>query len=359
MNNFDFPITRTDTPVPKPDMDKLGFGQYFTDHMFVMDFDDGTGWHNARIVPYAPISLDPAAAVLHYSQEVFEGMKAYLTRSGDALLFRPFENAQRSNNSSRRLCMPVIDERLYIEAIKALVREDYDWIPDREGTALYIRPFIIATEAFLGVRPSKKYSFYVIMSPVGSYYESGLMPTKIYVEDEYARSVKGGMGAAKTGGNYASGLLSQEKAKAKNCSQVLWLDGVERKYVEEIGTSNAFFAIEDKIVTSPLTGTILPGITRDSVIELLRSWDMRVEEDRFTIGDIFEAHENGRLSEVFATGTAAVISPVGQIMWGERSITINENTTGPISKRLYESITGIQTGMIADRFSWTELIPKP
>jgi branched-chain amino acid aminotransferase len=359
MNDFNVSIVRTDTPLQKPDADKLGFGQYFTDHMFIMDYDEADGWHGARIVPHAPVSLSPAAAVFHYSQEVFEGLKAYMTESGDVRLFRPFENAKRSNASSERLCIPVIDEKIYVEAIKELVKIDHEWIPEKEGTSLYIRPFIIATEAFLGVRPSKKYSFYIIMSPVGSYYENGLMPTRIYVEDEYVRSVKGGLGTAKTGGNYAAGLFSQNKAKEQNCSQVLWLDGVKRKYVEEIGTSNAFFVIDDTIITSPLTGTILPGITRDSAIELLKSWNMRVIEERFTIEDIFNAQKEGSLSEAFATGTAAIISPVGQIVWKGRDITINGNVTGPIAKRLYDEITGIQTGTIPDRFSWTFPILEP
>jgi branched-chain amino acid aminotransferase len=301
----------------------------------------------------------PAAAVFHYSQTVFEGLKTYLTKSGDAQLFRPYENAKRSNVSSTRLCIPPIDENIYVEAIKSLVKADYDWIPDREGTSLYIRPFIIATEPFLGVRPSKKYTFCIIMSPVGAYYDNGLMPTRIYVEDEYVRSVKGGMGEAKTGGNYAAGLLSQEKAKKKKCSQVIWLDGKERKYVEEIGTSNAFFVIDNSVVTSSLTGTILPGITRKSVIELLESWDIPVRETRFTINDIFTAHAEGRLSEAFATGTAAVISPVGEIIWQNDAITINNNETGPVAKRLYNEITGIQTGALPDTFAWTMLIEKP
>jgi branched-chain amino acid aminotransferase len=359
MSKFSISISRTDAPQQKPDTGKLGFGQYFTDHMFIMDYEAPEGWRDARIVPFSPISLSPAAAVLHYSQEVFEGLKAYVTGSGDIQLFRPYENARRSNASSGRLCIPEIDEDIYVEAIKQLVKADQEWIPREEGTSLYIRPFIIATEAFLGVRPSRKYSFYIIMSPVGSYYENGLMPTRIYVEDEYVRSVKGGVGTAKTGGNYAAGLLSQEKAKQQSCSQVLWLDGVERKYVEEIGTSNAFFVIDGTVITSPLTGTILPGITRDSAVKLLSSWDIPVEEKRFTIEDIFRASESGKLSEAFATGTAAVISPVGQIAWQGREITIHDNTTGPIAARLYDEITGIQTGLVPDRFSWTISIAKP
>jgi branched-chain amino acid aminotransferase len=358
MNNMAFPITKTNTPSCKPDGSKLGFGRYFTDHMFVMDYDSESGWHDARIVPYAPISIDPAASVLHYSQEVFEGLKAYRTENGNALLFRPYENAKRSNSSSQRICIPTIDEELYVEAIKQLVQVDYDWIPDQEGTSLYIRPFTIATEAFLGVRPAKKYSFYIILSPVGAYYEGGLKPTRIYVENEHIRSVKGGLGAAKTGGNYAAGLLSQEIAKQRDCSQVLWLDGVSREYVEEIGTSNAFFVFDGKVVTAPLTGTILPGITRKSTIDLLKSWDIPVSEERFTIADVFSAHAEEKLSEVFATGTAAVISPVGQIVWRDQCITINSNLTGPIAKKLYDTIVGIQTGTLPDSFSWTLPLSK-
>ena len=352
MSSFVFPVTRNDKPSAKPDPKELGFGNYFTDHMLVMEYSEGAGWTDGRIVPYAPLAVDPAAAVFHYAQEVFEGLKAFKTKDGDIRLFRPYENAGRSNVSSRRLCIPAIDEELYVEAVKALVREDSDWVPAEPGTSLYIRPFIIATEAFLGVRPSKDYLFCVILSPVGSYYKEGLTPTRIYVEDECVRSSGGGTGFAKTGANYAVGLLSQEKAKANGCAQVLWLDGVERRYVEEIGTSNAFFLMDNIVYTPPASDTILPGITRKSAIELMRAWGLRVEETRFTIEDVLDAHSKGRLTEAFATGTAAVISPVGEIVYKKESIIINNRKTGLLSLRLYETLTGIQYGDAPDTYDW-------
>ena len=353
MSGYDFPVTRTEDPKSKPDQNNLGFGEYFTDHMFLMDYDESGGWRCGRIVPYAPLAVDPAAAVFHYAQEAFEGLKAYSMPDGGIALFRPYENARRSNISSARLCIPSIDEELYVEAIRALVKTDADWVPKAEGTSLYIRPFIIATEAFMGLRPAKKYIFCIILSPVGSYYKEGLKPTRIFVEDEYVRSAPGGTGFAKTGGNYAASLLSLEKARRQGCAQVLWLDGAERKYVEEIGTSNAFFVKDGTVFTPPLTGTILPGITRGSVIELLKSWGIDTVESKFTIEEIFEAHRQGRLSEVFATGTAAVISPVGEILWKGDSIAINSKETGPVALKLYEAITGIQSGKAEDLFSWT------
>ena len=266
---YNFPIEKNPNPKEKPNPDTLRFGTEFTDHMFIMDYEEGKGWHDGRIVPYGPLCLDPAAVVFHYAQEMFEGLKAYKTSEGKVQLFRPDMNAKRTNRTNDRLCIPQMDEELYVEAIKALVKVDADWIPQKEGTALYIRPFIIADEPFLGVRRSNHYKFIIILSPVGPYYEGGLTPTKIYVEDKYVRATDGGTGEAKCGGNYAASLKAQEEAHAKGYEQILWLDGVHRKYVEEIGTSNAFFVIGDEIITAPLDGTILPGITRDSVIALL------------------------------------------------------------------------------------------
>lgn len=352
MHGYDFPVTENGRPAEKPDQDSLGFGDYYTDHVFLMEYDEDSGWHGGRIVPYAPLAVDPVAAIFHYAQGVFEGLKAYASPGGGAQLFRPYENARRSNLSSARLCIPAIDEDLYVGAIKALVKADAGWVPSAEGTSLYIRPFIIATEAFLGVRPAKEYLFCIIMSPVGAYYKGGLAPTRIFAEDEYVRAAQGGTGFAKTGANYAGCLISQEKAKKLGCNQVLWLDGTERKYVEEIGTSNAFFVIGGKVYTSPLTGTILPGITRDSVITLLKSWGCDVLEKRLTIEEVFEAGRQGELSEVFATGTAAVISPVGEILWKKDSIEVNGKETGPLARRLYDAITGIQSGKAEDPFSW-------
>ncbi|MDR0357755.1 MAG: branched-chain amino acid aminotransferase [Clostridiales Family XIII bacterium] len=350
---YDITFTRNPAPKSKPDPAELGFGEIFTDHMFLMDYDAGSGWHDARIVPYAPIPLDPAAAVLHYAQEMFEGLKTYKSKDGGVRLFRPDMNAKRTNNTNDRLCIPRIDEEFYVDAIKSLVEVDRDWVPDLPDTSLYIRPFIIATEPFLGVRPSNRYLFIIILSPVGPYYEEGLAPTRIFVEDEYIRSAKGGSGAAKIGGNYAAGLKSQEKAHALGFTQVLWLDGNERKYVEEIGTSNAFFVMDGEVFTAPLTGTILPGITRDSVIRLLKDRGVPVREERFTVEDVFRAHEAGRLSEAFASGTAAVISPVGELRWTDRDMIINDNRIGELSQWLYDTLTGIQSGALPDPYGWT------
>jgi branched-chain amino acid aminotransferase len=343
---------KTHEPKAKPNPDTLEFGTTFTDHMFLMDYDESAGWYDGRIVPYSSLHLDPAAAVLHYSQEIFEGLKAYKNKDGGIQLFRPDMNAKRMNMSADRICMPGIDEELFVDAVKALVTLDVDWVPDKPGTSLYIRPFMIATEAFLGVRPSKQYIFAIILSPVGAYYKGGLAPTKIFIEDEYVRSVVGGTGTAKVGGNYAASIKSQVKAHDFGYSQVLWLDGVERKYVEEIGTSNAFFVINGEVYTAPLNGSILPGITRDTAITLLNDWGVKVREERFTIEDVYQASSKGELSEVFATGTATVISPVGYMLWKNNEITINNSEIGELSQRLYDEITAIQIGAAEDRFGW-------
>lgn len=350
---YEFKVTKTLNPKEKPNPDTLEFGTVFSDHMFIMNYTEGQGWHDGRIVPYAPISLDPAAAVLHYAQEMFEGLKAYKSTEGKILLFRPDMNAKRTTKTNERICIPLIDEELFVEAIKAVVAVDADWIPEKEGTSLYIRPFIIASEPFLGVRSAKEYLFMVILSPVGPYYKGGLAPTKIFVEDEYVRAAVGGTGYSKIGGNYVMGLKSQEKAHDKGYSQVLWLDGVERKYVEEIGTSNAFFVIDGEVITAPLEGTILPGITRDSVIHLLKDWGIKVSERRMAIEDIYKAYDEGRLDEVFASGTAAVISPVGELCWKDRTIQINGSKIGTLSHKLYDELSAIQLGNAEDRFGWT------
>lgn len=347
-----FSIELTKNPKQKPDPDNLKFGTVFTDHMFIMDYDPANGWHDGRIVPYAPIALDPASSVFHYGQEMFEGLKAYKTKDGRVQLFRPDMNAKRTNNTNKRMCMPEIDEQLYVDAIKALVDVDKDWIPQKENTALYIRPFIIATDKYLGVAASSTYKFMIILSPVGPYYESGLAPTKIYVENEFVRSAPGGTGFAKIGGNYAAAMIAEQKAHDMGYDQVLWLDAKEGKYVEEIGTSNAFFKIDGEIYTAPLVGTILPGITRDSMITVMKDWGYKVNEVRFTIDDVFKASEEGRLEEVFATGTAAVISPVGELYWNDKHIVINNNEIGELSQKLYDELYGIQTGEKADTRGW-------
>ncbi len=337
---------------PKPE-GELGFGRYFTDHMLVMNYTEGKGWHDARIVPYGPISLDPSAMVLHYGQEVFEGLKAYRSADGRILLFRPEENARRMNVSNRRMCIPEIDEELWVHCVKEAVSVDRDWVPYEEGTSLYIRPFVFATDPFLGVRASHTYLFMIILSPVGSYYPEGIKPVKIYIESEYVRAVKGGTGFAKCGGNYAASIRSQMNAYAKGYTQVLWLDGVERKYVEEVGTMNVFFKIGGEIVTPALEGSILPGITRDSAIRLLRDKGYTVTERRISVDEVLDAAEKGALEEMFGTGTAAVISPVGELQIGDRHILINNGEIGPTARWIYDTLTGIQWGKLPDPYGWT------
>ncbi|WP_312693338.1 branched-chain amino acid aminotransferase [Caproiciproducens sp.] len=347
-------VELTEHPQPKPtDSNKLGFGTIFTDHMFIMNYDEGEGWHDARIVPFGPIELSPAAMCLHYGQSVFEGMKAYRAVDGRILLFRPDKNMARLNSSNDRLCIPQIDEAFSQKAIEKLVSIEKDWIPSAEGTSLYIRPFIIGIDPHIGVHPAQHLLFIVLCSPVGAYYPEGLNPVKIYVETNYVRAVKGGMGYTKTAGNYAASLKAQDEAEKQNYTQVLWLDGVERKYIEEVGTMNVFFVIGDEIVTPALQGSILPGITRMSSIELLKSWGMKVVERKLSIEELAQAAENGQLKEAFGTGTAAVISPIGHLKWGDDVMNINNGEIGPISQRLYDTMTGIQWGKIKDEFGWT------
>lgn len=347
-------IERTQHPKQKPtDQTRLGFGNYYTDHMFLMNYDEGKGWHDPRIVPYGPIELDPAAMCLHYGQEVFEGLKAYRTEDGRILLFRPDRNMARLNSSNERLCIPAIDEAFAVEAIKKLVSVDQDWIPTAEGTSLYIRPFIFATEAQVGVHPAQELLFAIILSPVGAYYPEGLNPVKIYVEDKYVRAVRGGMGYTKTGGNYAASLKAQDEAEKVGYTQVLWLDGVERKYIEEVGTMNVFFVIDDEIVTPELQGSILPGVTRMSCIELLKKQGYKVSERRLSIEEVAEAADAGKLKEAFGSGTAAVISPIGELKWDEKVMTINNCEIGTISQHLYDTLTGIQWGKLPDPYGWT------
>ncbi len=351
---LDIRIEKTTTPKALPTADNpLKFGTIFTDHMFIMNYGTDKGWHDARIVPYGPLSIDPSAMVFHYGQEMFEGLKAYKTDDGRTLLFRPEKNAERSNKTNIRLCIPEIPEEDYVQAIKTLVKTDEAWIPTKPGTSLYVRPFIIATDPFLGVRPSDTYLFMIILSPVGAYYPEGLAPVKIWIEDEYVRAVKGGLGEAKAGANYIASMKAQVKAHDEGYSQVLWLDGVERKYIEEVGAMNIFFKIDGKVVTPELNGSILPGITRDSVINLLKLWKVPVEERKISIDDIYEAHKSGKLEEVFGTGTAAVISPVGQLRWKDHIMQVKDGGIGEYSQKLYDSITGIQLGKVKDELNWT------
>ena len=346
-------ITKTSAPKPKPDQSALGFGNHFTDHMFIMDYTEGVGWHDPRIVPYAPLSLDPACMFLHYGQGIFEGLKAYRAANGEILLFRPDMNMRRINRGGDRLCIPPIDPDFAVEATKTLIGADADWIPSAPDTSLYIRPFIIATDVHVGVRASNTYQFIIILSPVGAYYPEGLNPVKIYVEPEYVRAAKGGMGFSKTAGNYAASLKAQTIAKEKGYTQVLWLDGVERKYIEEVGTMNVFFMIDDTVVTPALNDSILAGVTRDSVIALLRSWGVTVEERKLSIDEVLTAHTNGRLREMFGTGTAAVISPVGELRYADDVRIINNGKIGALSQKLYNTITDIQNGRVEDTMGWT------
>ncbi|MCQ2544881.1 MAG: branched-chain amino acid aminotransferase [Clostridia bacterium] len=351
--NYNFPVTRTTNPKQKPDPDKLPFGRYYTDHMFIMEYEEGKGWYDGRIVPYAPLELDPAAMVFHYGIEMFEGLKAYTNvNTGAVQLFRPDMNAKRTNRTNDRLCIPQIDEELYVAAVKAIVDVDADWIPQAKDTSLYIRPFIIATEPYLGIHPSVTYKFIIILSPSGPYYPNGLEPTKLYVEDTYTRAALGGTGEAKCGGNYACSLKAQVIAEEKGYDQILWLDGMEQKYVEEVGTSNAFFVIGDEIITAPLRGTILPGITRDSCIKVLKSKGYNVNERLLSIQEICAAYDKGEFVEMFASGTAAIISPVGELCYKDKQMIINEGKIGPIAQLLYDTIYGTQIGKVEDEFGW-------
>ncbi|HIZ56154.1 MAG TPA: branched-chain amino acid aminotransferase [Firmicutes bacterium] len=352
-------VELTKNPKQKPtDETKLGFGHIFTDHMFVMNYDAGMGWHDPRIIPYQSLQLDPAAMCLHYSQEVFEGMKAYRTADGTIQLFRPDENFKRLNVSNQRVCIPPIDVDDCIQAVKELVVVDQDWVPHTDGTSLYIRPFIIATDAHVGVQAGNHYLFIIILSPVGAYYPTGMDPVSIYVESKYARTVKGGTGVAKTGGNYAASLIAQEEAHEQGYTQVLWLDGATHQYVEEVGTMNVFFVIGDEVVTPALEGSILSGITRKSSVQILKDWGYKVSERRLPIAEVVEAYQNGNLKEVFGTGTAAVISPVGKLKVGDLVMDINGGKIGPITQRLYDELTGIQWGKIADRFGWIQKVTQ-
>ena len=345
-------VTRAAQGKPHPDPDTLVFGKLFTDHMFLMDYHTSQGWHDPRIVPYGPLSLDPSCMVFHYAQEVFEGLKAYRTPEGKVQLFRPLENARRLNSSCDRLCIPQIPEEDFVQAVKALVRLDQDWVPAKKGTSLYIRPFIIATTPSLGVHAAHDYIFAIITCPVGAYYAEGINPVKIYVESEDVRAVRGGTGYTKCGGNYAASIRAGERAEENGYAQVLWLDGVHRKYIEEVGSMNVMFQIGDTVVTPELTGSVLPGITRKSCIELLKSWGLKVEERQLPAQELFDAGESGALKEAWGTGTAAVISPIGEMGWEDKHVVVNGGKIGPLAQKLYDTLTGIQWGTRPDPFGW-------
>jgi len=334
------------------DESKLGFGQIFTDHFFNMKYKDGQGWHDAIIEPYRPLQLDPTAMCLHYAQEIFEGLKAYRGKDGAIFLFRPTENIKRMNASAERLCMPSIDEGIFLDALKKLVILEKDWIPHGAGTSLYIRPTMIATEPALGVHPANEYLFFIVVGPVGAYYPQGFSPTKIYVSEEYVRAAPGGTGYTKAAGNYAASLYASRIATNMGYTQVLWLDAREKKYVEEVGTSNIFFLIGDELITPALTGTILPGVTRNSVIQLAGHFGVNVVERPLSIDEIITASKKGTLKEAFASGTAAIVSPVGQIYFRGKEYIINGGKTGPLAEKLYNEILQIQYGLKEDKFGW-------
>lgn len=353
MKELKIDITLSTEKKQKPSFDNLEFGKYFTDHMFIWNYTEGKGWHDPRIVPYQPITLDPAATVFHYGQTVFEGLKAYMTKDEQVLLFRPDENFKRFNRSNDRLVMPELDEEGALSALKQLIQIERDWIPTAEGTSLYIRPFMIATEAFLGVHPAKTYQFMIILSPVGAYYKEGINPVKIAVESEYVRAVAGGTGNAKTAGNYAASLKAGEIAEKNGYSQVLWLDGKENQYIEEVGSMNVFFKINGEVITPALNGSILEGITRKSVIELLNYMNVPVVERKLSIHEIQQAYQDGVLEEAFGSGTAAVISPIGELLWKNEKMLINNGEIGSLSKQVYDTLTGIQNGIKEDPFGWS------
>lgn len=341
-------------PVPTHD---FGFGATFANRMFSQRYAEGIGWDNARIEPYGPLSLDPATAALHYAQMIFEGLKAYRRPDGDINLFRPWENMRRFNNSARRMAMPTVDEEEHLAAIIKLVELEQAWVPSEPGASLYIRPFLIATDAALGVRACKTYMHVVIIGPVGAYFQEGFAPVPVYITDEYVRAVPGGVGEAKTGGNYAASLYVGELAREKGYSQVLWLDGIEHRYVEEVGAMNICFVYEgERIVTPPLTGSILPGVTRKSVIELGRDLGYEVAEEPVEVHQMLADIRAGRITEVFGCGTAAVIAPVGAFGFHDERVVIGNNEAGPVSRRLYDELTAIQFGRVPDRFGWTHRI---
>lgn len=346
-------IEKTTAPKQKPEIKGIPFGSYFTDHMFLMNYQVGKGWFDPRIVPYADITLSPAAMVFHYAQEIFEGMKAYRCANGKIGFFRPDENIKRMNSSAERLCIPQIPEDLFLEALKQLVAIDSDWVPDQPDTSLYIRPFVFATDAHLGVHASETYLFAIIMCPVGSYYPEGLNPVKIMIENRDVRAVRGGTGQTKCGGNYAASLHASVRAEEQGYSQVLWLDGVTRRNIEEVGAMNVMFKIGGKVITPALSGSVLPGITRMSCIEMLRSWGYEIEERVFSVDELLKAVEDKTLEEAWGTGTAAVISPIGEISFEGEKHEINSFEIGELTQRLYDTLTGIQWGKADDPFGWS------
>lgn len=346
-------FVKSKNPKEKKDASQLGFGTYFTDYMFVMEYNKEKGWHDARIVPYGDISLSPASAVFHYGAEVFEGLKAYRTPNGEVQLFRPKDNIRRLNDSAERICLPQVDEEFVLEALTKFVSVEKDWVPEKQGTSLYLRPFLFATSPELGLHSIEEAIFMIIASPVGNYYKEGINPVSIMIETEDVRAVRGGTGYAKCGGNYAASNRAGEKAEKKGFSQVLWLDGVERKYIEEVGSMNVMFKIDGKIVTPKLTGSVLPGITRRSCIQILKDWGYKVEERLISVDEIGEAMQNRTLEEAWGCGTAAVVSPIGVLEYKDTDYKINNEQIGDVTKKLYDELTGIQWGTKEDKYNWT------
>ncbi len=346
----------TDPKQRVEDESQLTFGKHFTDRMFVMEYDTGKGWHSARIQPYAPFTLDPAAMVLHYSQEIFEGLKAFRRPDGNVALFRPADNVKRFNRSAHRMCMPEVDEQFFLDSMLELIRLESDWVPHSEGTSLYIRPTMIATEPMLGVRPADQYLCYIILCPVGAYYKGGIAPVKIWISDHYVRAAEGGTGEAKTGGNYAASLYAAREASLKGYDQVLWLDAKEKRYVEEVGSMNMLFLYDDKIITSPLRGTVLDGITRRSILTLLQNMGYEIEERALTVDEVISGAKNGRLQEAFGAGTAVVISPVGAFCYKDQCVNLGNGKPGELTMKLFNHLTGIQYGTMPDPHNWVTLL---
>jgi branched-chain amino acid aminotransferase len=351
-----FPVTRTQSPAARPNEETLRFGQVFTDHMFVMDYAEGQGWHDPRIVPYAPFQMDPAAMVLHYGQAVFDGLKAFRGSDGTIRLFRAGRHAARLNKSCAALCIPEMDAETVRRSFEALVGVEHAWVPSRPGTSLYMRPTVVATEVALGVHPAHRYTYFLILSPVGSYYKEGINPVRILVSDTHVRTVRGGLGEAKTAANYAASLMAAREAEAQGYTQVLWLDGVERRYLDEVGTMNIMVKIGNEVITPPLAGSILDGVTRNSILTLLRDWGVTASERPITIDEVMQAGRDGTLSEMWGTGTAAVVSPVGLLAYKGEEITINAGKTGPLTQKLYDAIVDIQYGRTADPHGWTSVV---
>ncbi len=345
-------VQLTNSPKVKPESSTLGFGKHFTDHMFIMDYSKDKGWHDARIVPFGRLELHPASTVLHYGSEIFEGLKAYRTKEGKVQLFRPLENIRRMNRSAERMCLPTLPEEETLQALVKFIEIEQDWVPSQEGTSLYIRPFMFGNDETLGVHAVHNATFIIITSPVGSYYKEGINPVKIMIEDEDVRAVRGGTGEAKCGGNYAASNRAGQRAEEKGYSQVLWLDGVERKYIEEVGAMNVMFKIDGEIVTPKLAGSILPGITRKSIIELLKTKGYKVSERLISVEELEKALQEGRLEEAWGCGTAAVVSPIGELCYKDQKFTINNGQIGKVTQFLYDTLTGIQWGKIEDEFNW-------